>query len=235
MSGKDDLVVILTSGGLDSCVTVALAAERHGLALLHAHYGQHTASREKTAFQAVANHYRVPPDLLLEVDLSCLAAIGGSSLTDLHPRWEEALPTDGIPGTYVPFRNAHLLAAGVSWAEVLGAGEVHIGVVEEDSSGYPDCRESFLRAFERSVREGTRPGTRIRLVAPLLHLGKGEIVRRGIALGAPLDRTWSCYRNTERACGRCESCRLRLRGFREAGVTDPLPYDRNPRGRPRAG
>jgi 7-cyano-7-deazaguanine synthase len=166
----------------------------------------------------------VPAERRLEVELPHLAAVGGSSLTDSGRPVIEPLPEDGIPGTYVPFRNAHLLAAGVSWAEVLGAEAVYLGAVEEDSSGYPDCREPFLRAFERAAREGTRPGTRLAIVAPLLHLSKGEIVRRGVALEAPLDRTWSCYQSDRVACGRCDSCRLRLAGFREAGVADPLPY-----------
>jgi 7-cyano-7-deazaguanine synthase len=220
-------VVVLASGGLDSCVTVALAAREGQVALLHASYGQRTAARERAAFRAVADHFRVPAPLRLEVELPQLAAVGGSSLTVAGRSVVEPTPADGIPGTYVPFRNAHLLAAGVSWAEVLGAGAVHLGAVEEDSSGYPDCREPFFRAFERAVAEGTRPGTRIALVTPLLHLSKGEIVRRGLELGAPLELTWSCYQGESLACGRCESCLLRLAGFRAAGSVDPLPYERS--------
>jgi 7-cyano-7-deazaguanine synthase len=216
--------VVLVSGGMDSCVTLALAAREREPAVLHASYGQRGAERERQAFRALADHYAVSPSLRLEIDLSHLGVIGGSSLTDPGRPIEEGDPGKGIPGTYVPFRNAHLLAAGVSWAEVLGAPEVHLGAVEEDSSGYPDCREAFLRAYEAAAREGIRPGTPIRLVAPLLHLGKGAIVRRAIELGAPLEKTWSCYRGQTLACGRCESCRLRLKGFREAGVSDPLPY-----------
>ena len=204
MSGTRPLAVVLASGGMDSCVTVALAAREREPALLHASYGQRAAAREHAAFQAVADHYGVSSERRLEVDFAHLAALGGSSLTDLSRPIETPRSPDGIPGTYVPFRNAHLLAAGVSWAEVLGAGEVHIGAVEEDSSGYPDCRESFLRAFEVAVREGTRPATRIALVAPLLHLRKRDIVRRGLELEAPLGLTWSCYEQGRVACGRCE-------------------------------
>jgi len=224
MSGRP-LAVVLASGGMDSCVAVALASRDRELALLHASYGQRTAARERRAFDAVADDFGVPVDRRLVIDLSHLAALGGSSLTDPgRPLEGPEPPPDGIPDTYVPFRNGHLLAAGVSWAEVLGAVEVHLGAVEEDSSGYPDCRESFLRAFEAAAREGTRPGTRLRLVAPLLHLTKGAIVTLGLRLGAPLGLTWSCYRAETVACGTCESCRLRLGGFRAAGATDPLTY-----------
>lgn len=225
MSAAAPPVVVLASGGLDSCVTVALAAREREIALLHASYGQRTAAREREAFRGVADHYAVPSGRRLEVELPQIAAVGGSSLTDPRRSVLEPDPEDGIPGTYVPFRNAHLLAAGVSWAEVLGADAVHLGAVEEDSSGYPDCRESFLRAFEKAVAEGTRPGTRIAIVTPLLHLSKGEIVRRGLELGAPLESTWSCYQEERLACGSCESCVLRLAGFRDAGAVDPIPYD----------
>lgn len=224
MSGGAEPVVVLASGGLDSCVTLALAERESEVALLHASYGQRTAARERRAFRALADHYRVPSSRRLEVELPQIAAVGGSSLTESARSVDEPVPEDGIPGTYVPFRNAHLLAAGVSWAEVLGAGAVHLGAVQEDSSGYPDCRESFLRAFEKVVEEGTRPGTHIAIVTPLLHLSKGEIVRRGLELAAPLELTWSCYQGESLACGRCESCLLRLAGFRAAGARDPIPY-----------
>ena len=218
--------VALLSGGLDSCVTAAWAARRYQLHLLHVDYGQRTADRERRAFGAIAEALEVPPERRLVVELDVLRQVKGSSLTDRDRQVEEGEPDTGrIPGTYVPFRNAHLLAAAVSWAEVLGARQVVIGCVEEDASGYPDCRGVFLAAFAGGVGEGTRPDSAIALEAPLLHKRKAEIVRLGVELGAPLEHTWSCYTGKERACGRCESCRLRLRGFREAGVDDPILYE----------
>jgi len=220
------LAVVLASGGLDSCVCVAEAAREHDLALLHVTYGQRTAARERRAFAAIADHYAVGADRRLVVDLGHLAAIGGSALLDGGAAVSRGLPDPaaGIPATYVPFRNAHLLCSGVSWAEVLGARAVYLGAVEEDSSGYPDCRESFVAAFQTAVDRGTRPDTSIELRTPLIHLDKAAIVRRGLVLGAPLHLTWSCYVGEDMACGQCESCLLRLRGFERAGATDPIPY-----------
>jgi 7-cyano-7-deazaguanine synthase len=217
---------VLLSGGLDSCVAASWAARRYEGWLLHADYGQRTAVRERRAFEAIATALAVPPARRLAVEVPLLRQIGGSSLTDVSRPIEqgEADPSR-IPGTYVPFRNTHLLASAVSWAEVLGATRIVIGCVEEDSSGYPDCRASYLEAFNRVVAEGTRPGSGIVVEAPLLHLRKGAIVRLGLELGAPLSSSWSCYSGIDRACGRCESCRLRLRGFSEAGLDDPIPYE----------
>ncbi len=218
------LAVVCVSGGMDSAVTAALAARQHRLAFLHANYGQRTEGRELACFQALADHFRAEARLI--VDFSALRQIGGSSLTDPSQPVREGEPIDGVvPTSYVPFRNAHLLAAAVSWAEVLGAGAVYVGAVWDDSSGYPDCRPEFYRAFQEAVRLGTRPETEIALVTPVIALSKGEIVRQGRALAVPFEKTWSCYQGTERACGRCESCRLRLRGFREAGAPDPIPYE----------
>ncbi len=220
------LAVVLASGGLDSCVCVADTARDHDLALLHVNYGQRTQARELRAFTDIADHYRVPAARRLVTDLAHLAAIGGSSLLDPEAPVEQGLPAggDGIPSTYVPFRNAHLLCIAVSWAEVIGAGVVVLGAVQEDSSGYPDCREVFVRAFQAAVDAGTRPQTRIELRTPLIHLDKAAIARRGIELEAPLHLTWSCYVAADVACGRCESCRLRRRGFERAGAVDPLAY-----------
>ena len=223
------LAVVLASGGMDSCVVLALAARDYRVAALHATYGQRTAARELRAFEALADFYQVPPERRLVVDLSHLAAIGGSVLTDRSVAVPEGEPSrDTIPPTYVPFRNANLLAVAAAWAEVLGAEKIFYGAMEEDSSGYPDCREVFVEAFNRLVAVGTRPETRLEVVAPLLHLSKGEVVRLGLKLGAPFHLTWSCYQGEEVACGRCESCRLRLKGFREAGATDPIPYATDP-------
>ena len=221
------LAVVSLSGGLDSTVTAAIArAEGFELALLHADYGQRTEARERRAFQEVADHYGVPARRRLVISFDNLRAIGGSALTDASL----ALPMDqdpdrsGVPASYVPFRNAHLLATATSWAEVIGAEAVFVGFVEEDSSGYPDCREAFLKSFEATANLGTKPETRLCFHAPLLHLRKSEIVKRGLELQAPLHLSWSCYQGESEACGRCDSCRLRLRGFQEAGVKDPIPY-----------
>jgi 7-cyano-7-deazaguanine synthase len=220
------VAVVLASGGLDSCVCVAEAAAGFDLALLHANYGQRTQARELQAFAAIADHYRVAAGRRLVVDIGTLAAIGGSSLLDERQPIEEGLPQARarIPSTYVPFRNAHLLATAVSWAEVIGARAVFIGAVQEDSSGYPDCREVFYQAFQRAIDTGTRPETQITIHTPLIHLTKVDIVKRGVQLDAPLALTWSCYQRQDLACGRCESCLLRRRGFVQAGLTDPIPY-----------
>jgi 7-cyano-7-deazaguanine synthase len=217
------LAVVCVSGGMDSALTAALAAGEGRVAFLHANYGQRTETKELACFHALADHYRAEDRLV--VDFSDLRQIGGSSLTDPSLPVREGEPVDGvIPTSYVPFRNAHILAAAVSWAEVLGAEAIFVGAVWEDSSGYPDCRPEFYRAFEEVARVGTRPETTLRIVTPLIDLSKADIVRRGLELGVPFEKTWSCYQAEDRACGACESCRLRLRGFREAGSTDPLPY-----------
>ncbi|HEV8255081.1 MAG TPA: 7-cyano-7-deazaguanine synthase QueC [Vicinamibacteria bacterium] len=218
-----DLAVVCVSGGMDSCVTAALAAREHRLAFLHADYGQRTEAKERGCFEALADHFGAERRLV--VDFPALRAIGGSSLTDASIAVREGAPVEGvIPTSYVPFRNAHLLAAAVSWGELLGARAVFVGAVWEDSSGYPDCRPEFYRAYQEAVRLGTRPDTDIRIVTPVIGMSKAEIVRQGTALGAPFEKTWSCYQDGQSACGVCESCRLRMRGFAEAGVTDPIPY-----------
>jgi len=217
--------VILLSGGLDSCVTCAAAQNEFEPALLHLDYGQRTAAKERECFEAIADYYQVPPERRLLVRTDLLEQIGGSSLTDRGQPVEAAdLSRPDIPRTYVPFRNSHLLAAGVSWAEVLGARPVFLGATEVDGSGYPDCRGEYFDAFQKVVAEGTRPESQIAIRTPLLGLAKGEIVRRGLELNAPLDRTWSCYLRTDLACGRCDSCAWRLKGFADAGATDPIPY-----------
>ena len=218
--------VVLLSGGMDSCVTAAIANRTHRLALLHASYGQRTERRERQAFEEIADFYGVGERLLIRLD--ALAKIGGSALTDE----KIAVPESGadmgtsteIPATYVPFRNAHFLSAAVSWAEVIGAIAIFIGAVAEDRSGYPDCRPEYYRAFAELIRQGTRPETRIEIHTPVIAMRKSEIIRRGAELSAPLDRTWSCYQSEDEACRMCDSCRLRLRAFAEAGLTDPIAY-----------
>ena len=217
------LAVVCVSGGMDSCVTAALAAVDHRLAFLHGRYGQRTEAKELACFHLLADHFRAERRLV--VDFADLRAIGGSSLTDTAIPVREGTPLAGaIPTSYVPFRNAHLLSAAASWAEVLGAEAIFVGAVWEDSSGYPDCRPEFYEAFEEAIRLGTRPETSIRIVTPVIRMTKAEIVRRGGELGAPFEKTWSCYQGLERACGACESCLLRLKGFAEAGLADPIPY-----------
>jgi 7-cyano-7-deazaguanine synthase len=211
---------------MDSCVTAAIATHTHLLALLHASYGQRTEHRERRAFDEIADFFGVRERLTVRFD--AFKQIGGSALTDERiavPESGESLaPGARIPVTYVPFRNAHFLSAAVSWAEVIGANAIYIGAVAEDSSGYPDCRPEYYRAFEALIREGTRPETRIEIVTPVIAMRKSEIVRRGCELGAPLERTWSCYQSDDEACGTCDSCRLRRRAFDEAGMRDPIAY-----------
>jgi 7-cyano-7-deazaguanine synthase len=217
----------LVSGGLDSCVAAAWAASRYEIWLLHADYGQRTAGRERQAFHAIAAALRVEAGRTMQVEVPVLRQVGGSSLTDTTLAVEQGEPDPSrIPGTYVPFRNTHLLAAAVSWAEVVGARSIVVGCMEQDSSGYPDCREDYIEALNRLVEQGTRPGSGIRVEAPLIRMDKAAVIRLGLDLGAPLEHTWSCYTGSDRACGDCESCRLRLRGFRAAGAVDPIPYAR---------
>ena len=215
--------VVLISGGLDSCVTAAVANLDYRMAFLHVSYGQRATGQELRAFYRVADHYRVEQRLVASA--SYLQEIGGSSLTDPNINVAPAnLDNPDIPTSYVPFRNAHLLSIGVSWGEVLGAVKLFIGAVEEDSSGYPDCREEFYQAFNRAIEVGTRPETRLEVATPLIRLNKAEIVKKGVELQAPLELTWSCYRSDEPACGACDSCALRLRGFEQAGIQDPISY-----------
>lgn len=217
------LAVVCVSGGMDSAVTAALAAREHRLAFLHANYGQRTEAKELGCFHRLADHFRAEHRLV--VDFSDLRQIGGSSLTDAAIPVREGTPVQGvIPTSYVPFRNAHLLSAAASWGEVLGARAIFVGAVWEDSSGYPDCRPEFYRAFEEAIRLGTRPETDLKIVAPVIRLSKAEIVKEGLRLAVPFEMTWSCYQAEESACGACESCVLRLGGFAAAQAADPIPY-----------
>jgi 7-cyano-7-deazaguanine synthase len=216
--------VVLVSGGMDSCVTAAIAHEVDtSLAFLHISYGQRTEARERKAFNEIADHYGV--EQRLDVSIEYLAKIGGSSLTDTNIAVTEAnLESIEIPTSYVPFRNANMLAIATSWAEVIGATSIYIGAVAEDSSGYPDCRPEFYEAFQKTIDAGTKPDTRIQIRTPIIDLTKAEIVKKGSELNAPLHLTWSCYRSEDFACGTCDSCALRLRGFAQAGLKDPIAY-----------
>ena len=223
MTRSSTRAVVLLSGGMDSCVCAALAARDHDAAAVHISYGQRTEQRELRSFLGICDRLGIKDRLVVRND--ALRAIGGSALTDpgIAVPESHAIGHD-VPVTYVPFRNAHFLSVAVSWAEVLGAQKIYIGAVEQDSSGYPDCRPAYYAAFNEVIRTGTKEGG-IGIVTPLIALRKHEIVRLGLELGAPLDLTWSCYSREDRACGVCDSCVLRLRAFREAGAVDPIPYE----------
>ena len=219
--------VVLLSGGMDSCVCAALAARDHDAAALHISYGQRTQERERQSFSRICDRLGIRQRLVVRNE--ALRAIGGSALTDPNIAVPKAsapaqmTPASDIPVTYVPFRNAHFLAVAVSWAEVLGAEKIYIGAVEQDSSGYPDCRPAYYQAYNQVIKAGTKEG-KIEVITPLIAMGKAGIVRLGLELGAPFDLTWSCYSREDSACGMCDSCRLRQRAFRDAGVADPIPY-----------
>ena len=223
---KSKIAVCLVSGGMDSCVTAAIAQkENDEIALLHVSYRQRTEKRERKAFGDISDFYKV--EKRLAVSIEYLAKIGGSSLTDENIEVSEAdLESKEIPTSYVPFRNANMLAIATSWAEVLRANSIYIGAVAEDSSGYPDCRPEFYAAFEKTIEVGTKHDTNIKIKTPIIHLSKAEIVKKGFELNAPLNLSWSCYRNEDLACGTCDSCALRLRGFANAGAVDPIEYER---------
>lgn len=222
LQSQKSRAVVLLSGGMDSCVCAALAARDHEAAALHVSYGQRTEERERRSFESICKRLGIKEQLVVRNE--ALALIGGSALTDENIQVPDSHEIGrDIPVTYVPFRNAHFLSAAVSWAEVLGASKVYIGAVEQDSSGYPDCRPAYYTAFNEVIRAGTKAGG-IEIVTPLIAMRKAEIVRLGVELGAPFDLTWSCYSRQDRACGVCDSCVLRLRAFHEAGAVDPLPY-----------
>jgi 7-cyano-7-deazaguanine synthase len=207
---------------MDSCVCAALAARKYQAAALHVSYGQRTEARERKAFHAVCDRLGIQQRLVVRDE--SFRAIGGSALTDESIAVPQAHEIGkDIPVTYVPFRNAHFLSVAVSWAEVLGAEKIYIGAVEQDSSGYPDCRPAYYEAFNQVIARGTKEG-RICIATPLIAMRKAEIVRLGLELGAPLDLTWSCYSEEQLACGECDSCVLRLRAFQEAGAVDPIFY-----------
>jgi 7-cyano-7-deazaguanine synthase len=207
---------------MDSCVTASVAHKNgDDLAFLHLNYGQRTENRELKAFNDIADYYHIKDRLV--VDIKYLADIGGSSLTDDKINVPDAdLNNDDVPNSYVPFRNANILAIATSWAEVIGASHIYIGAVEEDSSGYPDCRQTFYDAFEKAINEGTKPETKIKIVTPLINLSKNEIVKLGFELDSPINLSWSCYQNEEYPCQTCDSCALRAKGFKQANLIDPI-------------
>lgn len=224
---KRETAVVALSGGMDSCVVAAIASRDYNLALIHINYGQRTEKRELKSFKDIADFYNAEKRLV--INFPHFKSIGGSSLTDEKIEITQAdLNSNKIPSSYVPFRNGNILSACISWAEVIDAGAVFIGAVYEDSSGYPDCRPEFFDAFQKAINIGTKPETKIKLVTPVINMSKKEIVLKGFELNAPLELTWSCYQNEDEACGVCDSCALRLRGFKQAGKEDPIKYKERP-------
>lgn len=221
---KKRKAIALLSGGMDSLVTLALAREENDwVYVIHMNYGQKTMAKEKECFDQICDHYQIPLKHRLTFDQSALGQIGGSSLTDPSMEVTQAnLDTKEIPTSYVPFRNAHMVCLAVSWAEVVGANRIYIGAVEEDSSGYPDCRQSFYQVFNQLIDEGTKPETQIEILTPLIHMRKSDIILKAKELNAPLEYTWSCYKRMDQPCGECDSCALRARGFKDAGIIDPI-------------
>jgi 7-cyano-7-deazaguanine synthase len=229
MQKSNDLAVCLVSGGMDSLVTAAIASTKHNrLAFLHLNYGQRTEKRELESFHKIANHYGVPATHQKIIDISFLKQIGGSSLTDDSIEVKKYQgDSKEIPDSYVPFRNTHIISMAVSWAEVIGAKKIYIGAVYEDSSGYPDCRPTYYEAMNNLIRQGTKNGD-IEVFTPVIFMNKVEIVKKAIELKAPLSYSWSCYEKNDLACGVCDSCALRLRGFQKAGIEDPIEYEKRP-------
>jgi 7-cyano-7-deazaguanine synthase len=226
---SQELAVCLVSGGMDSLVTAAIANDAHDhLAFLHLNYGQKTEKRELLSFKKIAEHYHVPTTHQKIIDISFLKQIGGSSLTDDNIEVKKYHgDSEEIPDSYVPFRNTHIISMAVSWAEVIGARKIYIGAVYEDSSGYPDCRPSYYKAMNALIKEGTKNGD-IEVITPVIYMKKNEIVKKAIQLHAPLEFSWSCYERNDQACGVCDSCALRLRGFQKANLEDPIDYVTRP-------
>jgi 7-cyano-7-deazaguanine synthase len=217
--------IVLVSGGMDSLVCAGQAvSEGHELYFLHMNYGQKTSSKERLSFDHIADFYEVPKEKRKVIDMNFLRQIGGSSLTDESITVKTYQGDSSvIPDSYVPFRNSIIISLAVSWAEVVGADLLFIGANHEDSPGYPDCRPSYYDAFNRVIKEGTKAGT-IEIKTPVISMKKKDIVNLGQKLRVPFELSWSCYKSTDKACGTCDSCALRLRGFKEAGLKDPIPY-----------
>jgi len=215
--------VVLTSGGMDSLITTAIAKnENDEIYLLHANYGQRTEQKELDSFHNIANYFK-PKDVMI-INIDYLVQIGGNSLTDKNMDIPKNELSDSVPNTYVPFRNGNLISIAASWAEVLGAQKIYIGAVEVDSSGYPDCRKEFYIKLESAINAGTKDDTNIQICTPIIDKMKSEIIKIGAQLNIPFDLSWSCYENNDIACAECDSCLLRIKAFKEAGIKDPIPY-----------
>lgn len=227
---SNELAVVLVSGGMDSLVTAAIANEKHkNLAFLHLNYGQRTEAKELKCFHEIADFYNVPQSKRKVIDMSFLKQIGGSSLTDDNIEVKKYKgETNEIPDSYVPFRNSLIISMAVSWCEVISGKDIYIGAVFEDSSGYPDCTPSYYRAMNNLISEGTK-ATDIQVVTPVIHMKKSDIINKAIELDAPMASSWSCYDSSDAACGVCDSCALRLKGFQETKIEDPIPYKIRPK------
>lgn len=217
--------IVLVSGGMDSLVCAGIALEeKYDVSFLHMNYGQKTSDRERKAFDEIADFYQIPEQNRKVIDMTFLKQIGGSSLTDESISVKSYQgDSKSIPDSYVPFRNSIILSLAVSWAEVVDARKLFIGANYEDSPGYPDCRPSYYEAFNKVIKEGTKAGD-IQIVTPVINMKKREIVQKGLELQVPFALSWSCYKSSDKACGQCDSCALRLRGFKEAGINDPIEY-----------
>jgi len=215
--------VVILSGGMDS-TTALFIAKKEGYTLipLHFNYGQRTEKKELESFNKICDYLNLENKYI--IDIPFYKQIGASALVDKTID----VPTDGIkpgiPVTYVPFRNGIFLSIAAAIAEKESAEAIYIGVVEEDSSGYPDCREEFIKNMEKAINTGTKPETNITIKTPLIHLKKEDIVKKALEVNVPLELTWSCYKNEDEACGVCDSCRLRLKGFKKVGIKDPIKY-----------
>lgn len=223
---KNESAIVLVSGGMDSAVIAAIAIKKFTPIFLHFNYGQRTVKKELWSFNKLKEYFNVR--LCKTVDIPHLKEFGASSLLDMKmdiPLDRAEARNSKIPSTYVPFRNTQLLSIAVSWAESLGVHQIFYGANQVDSSGYPDCRENYLNAFNKLIKLGTRPDSKIKITAPLIKMNKDEIVRMGIKLDVPFQYTWSCYKNSRLACGHCDSCKLRLKGFKAAGILDPIRYE----------
>lgn len=220
---NNNKAIVLLSGGMDSLVTAAIAAKENSeLYFLHASYGQLTQAKELHSFEQIATHYRAKDRKVIE--LSWLRNLGGSRLTDADFEATEETAAKSFPDTYVPFRNPNLICMAVSWAEVVGAECIYLGVVEDDSSGYPDCSKSFIQAMQKTIDVARGVSHPIQLRAPVIDMSKSEIISLGMKLRAPFELSWSCYFASDKACGKCDSCRLRLNAFAKAGYKDPITY-----------
>lgn len=224
--------VCLISGGIDSCVTAYLAKnENFDIYALTINYGQRHKKEIESA-KIISSIIGVKDHIIIDMDFS---KFGGSSLLDksLEPESDRDLDEIGkiIPSTYVPARNTVFLSIGLAYAETIDAEAIFIGATSTDYSGYPDCRPEYIKAFQKTADLATKKGVEdksIEIKAPLLHMSKADIIKKGLKLGAPLEKSWSCYIGGKKACGRCDSCLLRLKGFKEAGAKDPMDYESFP-------
>lgn len=215
-----DKAVVLLSGGMDSATTLAIAIRRHQIIALHFNYHQRTEKKELWCFKKLCEFYKVEKQMIFDMDF--LKVIGGSTLIEgCGSIPKPSFKRGKIPSTYVPFRNGIMLSIATAVADRYGARYIYIGAVEADSSGYPDCRQKFIRSFEKAVEGGTKSGN-IKIIAPLITMSKEKIVKIGIKLGVPYEYTWSCYKSNEIPCQECESCILRAKGFEGAGLRDPI-------------